>query len=138
MIGGMRYAAIVAACLLSFACSTAPATIQPAHETTRPASAFIGKVWISTDASAAHGTLRIFLPDGTLVMDSCSETYRLARWKATGEHKLEWEEDTARIEAEIIDLPDEHLRLRLRLAGGFKDETYRLAQVPFVCPDTPR
>ena len=72
---------------------------------------------MSTDASAAM--LRIFLSNGTLVMDSCWETYRLARWQATGDRQLEWEEATARIEADIIQLTDERLRLRLRLAGGF-------------------
>ena len=93
---------------------------------------------MSTDASAARGTLRLFLPDGTLVMDSCWETYRLARWQATGDRQLEWHEDTARIEAEIVELTDQRLQLRLKLADGFKVESYRLAEVPFVCPDMPR
>ncbi len=98
----------------------------------------VGKVWISTDASAGPGTLRIFLPDGTLVMDSCWETYRLAHWQAVDHRRLEWQEDTTRIEAEIITLSGEQLQLRLRLAGEFKEETYRLARIPFVCPDVPR
>ncbi len=93
---------------------------------------------MSTDASAPRGTLRIFLPDGTLVIDSCWETYRLARWQMIGDRQLEWHEDTARIEAQIVELAGEQLQLRLRLADGFKDETYRLAPVPFVCPDMPR
>ena len=63
--------------------------------------AFVGKVWISTDASAALGTLRIFLPDGTMVMDSCVETYRLARWASIDAGRIAWQEDGARIEAEI-------------------------------------
>ena len=58
---------------------------------------FVGKVWLATDPSAAPGTLRIFLANGTLLMDSCGETYRLAEWRTVGERRLEWTEDTARI-----------------------------------------
>ena len=99
---------------------------------------FVGKAWLSTDAGASPGTLRIFLPDGTLLMDSCGETYRMARWRAIAERRLEWTEDTARIEAQITMLTDDELQLRLQLVGGVKNETYRLAKVPYVCPDLPR
>ena len=90
---------------------------------------------MSTDASAAPGTLRIFLPDGTLVMDSCGETYRLARWRAIDEHRIEWHEDSARIEAEVTQASSDRLQLRLHLVRELKEENYRLAPVPFVCPD---
>ncbi len=90
---------------------------------------------MSTDPSAAPGTLRIFLPDGTLVMDSCGETYRLARWRAIDERRIEWQEDTARIEAEVTQVSSDELQLRLHLVRELKEENYRLAQVPFVCPD---
>jgi len=36
------------------------------------------------------------------VMDSCGETYRLARWHAIDEHHIERQEDTARIEAKVM------------------------------------
>jgi hypothetical protein len=98
----------------------------------------VGRVWLSTDASAAPGTLRIFLADGTLVMDSCWETYRLARWRQIDDRRIEWTEDTARIEAQIIQLSRERLQLRLQLRGEVREETYRPAPVPTVCPDLPR
>ena len=88
---------------------------------------------MSTDPSAAPGTLRIFLPDGTLVMDSCGETYRLARWRAIDDRRIEWQEDTARIEAEVTQVGSEQLQLRMQLVGEIKEEHYRLASVPFVC-----
>ena len=81
-----------------------------------------------------QGTLRIFLPDGTLVIDSCWETYRLARWQMTGDRQIEWQEDTARIAAEITQLTDEQLQLRLRLTGGLKEENYRRVPAPFLAP----
>ena len=97
--------------------------------------AFVGKIWISTDSSAASGTLRLFLPDGTMVMTSCVETYRLARWASIGAGRIVWQEDAARIEAEIVRATADELQLRLRLVNELKEEHYRLAQVPYVCPD---
>jgi hypothetical protein len=99
---------------------------------------FVGKVWLATDPSTAPGTLRLFLPNGTLLMDSCGETYRLAEWRTVGERRLEWTEDTARIAAEITRLTDDELQLRLQLRGEAKDEAFRVAKAPMVCPDMPR
>lgn len=97
---------------------------------------FVGRTWIATDSAAAPNTLRIFLPDGTLVMVSCSETYRLASWRSIGPQAIEWREDTATIEAEVTQPSPTRLRLRLRLRGGTRDEHYQLAEVPFVCGDS--
>ncbi|HYN08919.1 MAG TPA: hypothetical protein VES67_16170 [Vicinamibacterales bacterium] len=124
------------ASLLVPACGGPPATRStdpPAAPTTTPP--YVGKIWIATDALAAPGTMRIFLPDQSLVMDSCGETYRLARWRAIDERRIEWTEDTSRIEAEIAIATADRLQLRLRLAREMKEENYRPAQVPFVCPD---
>jgi hypothetical protein len=57
-------------CVAAIACS-GPVSVDVAVGNTQP---FVGKIWLSTDASAAPGTFRIFLPDGTLVMDLCVET----------------------------------------------------------------
>ena len=129
-----RLCACLVACVPAFACGT-PASVDVAVGNTQP---FVGKIWLSTDPSAALGTFRIFLPDGTLVMDSCVETYRLAKWRALDERRVEWQEDTARIEAEIAQSSPDVLQLRIRLAGEINEQRYRLATVPFVCPDMPR
>jgi hypothetical protein len=129
-----RYATVPL--VLLCACTT-PQTGSPrGHPQQQPE--FVGKVWLSTDASAAPGTFRIFLPDGTLVMDSCWETYRLAPWRTIDGRRIEWTEDTARIVAQITHLTGERLQLRLQLRGEVKEETYRPAQEPTVCPDMPR
>ena len=70
------------------------------------------------------------------MMDSCVEVYRLARWRAIDERRIEWTEDTARIEADIAEITAERMQLRLKLTDGIKEENYRLAQVPFVCRDS--
>lgn len=98
-------------------------------------AAFVGKAWVSTDAGAAAGTLRMFLPDGTLMMDSCVETYRLARWRLVAPRKVEWHEDTARIQADVTEVGADQLKLRLQLGREIKEENYQLARVPFTCPD---
>ena len=69
-------------------------------------------------------------------MDSCGETYRLAQWRGIGEGRIEWQENTERIEAEVTPSDPDQLRLRLRLRSEIKEESYRLAHVPFVCPDS--
>jgi len=123
---GTRFSGLVVCALLS-ACSGATVDAE---------RSFVGKTWVSTDSSAPLGTLRIFLADGTLVMDSCFETYRLARWKAIDDRRIEWEEDTARIEAEVTQAGSNQLQLRLHLVSEVKEENYRLAEVPFLCPDS--
>ena len=70
------------------------------------------------------GTLRAFLSDGTLVMTSCVETYRLAPWRWVEGAQLVWEEDGRSIRAEVVlaerttmvlvvDLGDESVTARL-------------------------
>jgi uncharacterized lipoprotein YbaY len=128
------YSGGLIACVLAASCRSA--ADQEARTAAREAQPpFVGKAWMSTDPSAAPGTLRIFLPDGPLVMDSCGETYRLARWRSIDERRLEWQEDTTRIEAEVTQVSPDRLQLRLHLVRELKEENYRLARVPFVCPD---
>lgn len=132
--------AIVATCAGTPA-SPPPAASSPSATQSAAASdepSFVGKTWLSTDEAAPRGTIRIFLPDGTLVMDSCWETYRLARWRPLADERIAWDEDGAPIEAEVVESTASSLQLRLRLVSETKDERYRLADAPYVCPDLPR
>ena len=120
------------------ACDKTPTPSPTSPATQKSAPSFVGKVWTATDNSAPRGTMRIFLDDGSLLMDSCWETYRLARWKSIDGERIEWDEDGARIEAAVLEATADTLRLRLQLKSETKDEAYRIAQTPFVCPDMPR
>lgn len=112
---------------------------QPAVLPEPSEPSFTGKVWTRTDSPDLPGVMRVFLPGGTLVMDSCWETYRLAQWRQVSERSLVIVEDGQEIPVEVLDAPANELRLRLTLAGGeTKDEVYRPAPVPYVCPDMPR
>jgi len=96
---------------------------------------FIGKIWVSTTPGHARGAVMIFLPDRSLLIDSCFETYRISRWGAEGE-RIRWIEDAIPIEA-TLSLPSEH-ELRLQLVGQDRVQSFVTATVPYVCPDMPR
>jgi hypothetical protein len=113
-----------------------PPSSQTADELGQPADPrFIGKVWASTTPGHARGSLMIFLPDRSLLMDSCFETYRISQWGAEGD-RIRWIEDTIPIEA-TISMPNDN-ELRLQLAGQDRVQSYVTATVPYVCPDMPR
>jgi hypothetical protein len=132
--------------LASTACSKPPAppapppAAEPATPTTdelgQPADPrFIGKIWVSTTPGHARGSILIFLPDRSLLMDSCFETYRISQWGAAGD-RIRWIEDTIPIEATLSMVSDKELRLQV--AGQDNTQSYVTATVPFVCPDMPK
>lgn len=119
------------------AATTAPEAATPGtEELGQPADPrFIGKIWVSTTPGHSRGSLLIFLPDRSLLMDSCFETYRISKWGADGE-RIRWIEDTFPIEATLSMLSENELTLKL--VGQDKVQSYVTATVPYVCPDMPR
>jgi hypothetical protein len=97
--------------------------------------AFIGKVWIATTSGHALGEMLVFLPDRSLLMDSCFETYRISAWGVAGSN-IRWLEDSIPIEASVS-LPSAE-ELSLHIVGQGHAKTYVSASVPYVCPDMPR
>lgn len=144
-----RSLALMTVALLTTACSKpepaaqaapppAPAAAQPpgTEELGQPADPrFIGKIWVSTTPGHSRGSLLIFLPDRSLLMDSCFETYRISKWGADGD-RIRWIEDTIPIQATLSMLDENNLSLQL--AGQDRVQTYVTASVPYVCPDMPR
>jgi hypothetical protein len=138
----MRTTIIVAAALsILSACDRSP---PPAPATTTTLASehpepqdpgFVGKVWISTTPGKPLGSMLIFMPDRTLVMDSCFETYRLSKWGVAGE-RIRWLEDSIPIEASV-EMPRPN-QLILRIAGQSDDQSFTTANVPYVCPDMPK
>lgn len=97
--------------------------------------AFIGKVWIATTPGHALGEMLVFLPDRSLLIDSCFETYRISAWGVAGSN-IRWLEDSIPIEASVS-LPSAQ-ELALHIIGQEHAKTYVSASVPYVCPDMPR
>lgn len=133
-------AAVVAGIVLVAACTdrAAPQTSGDGGATGAAASALTNRVWIKSSPDAPLGSMLMFLSDGTLVQDSCWETYRLSKWRADAADTLRWQEDTAGITATVVELTPSDLTLRLDLASAPDTVRYHAAAVPYVCPDLPR
>ncbi|MGH9459878.1 MAG: hypothetical protein ACRD1X_01580 [Vicinamibacteria bacterium] len=98
----------------------------------------VNRVWTGTDAGGPPGVLRIFLANGTMVLDSCWETYQLVEWRMVTNTSLVWREGTIDVPAEILVLNSDELVLRLDLRGGSEELHYQAPSVPYLCPDIPR
>jgi hypothetical protein len=122
------------------ACEIVENPRQPVGERPAPAPAasLLNRAWQSEDAVPAPGTLRVFLEDGTLLMTSCGEVYRLARWEVTEDGRLSWLEDGARVEAGILQQTPDTLVLELELGTERVEQRFTNSAAPFVCPSLPR
>ena len=96
------------------------------------------RVWLDTGADAAPGTLVAFLSDGTLVMTSCVEVYRLAPWRWIEGQTLVWEEDGRSIRGEVVLAGRDELILAIDPDGETTTRRFSAALAPVVCPDLPR
>jgi len=114
----------------------------PAEEASTEAGSdnpLLNTVWVRAEADTGlPGKMQIFLSDGTLVSDSCWETYRLSNWQQVSETEISWEEDGMTINADIDSLTPEELVLTLKLVGGEEQQSFTPATIPFVCPDIPK
>jgi hypothetical protein len=125
-------------------CAVVPTMAQEASDTTEDAmddsgdraNPLLNKVWIRADTDEAQpGPMQIFLADGTLVSDSCWETYRLSKWQQVTETSISWDEDGMVINADIASVSDTELVLNLKLGGEVQEQRFTTATVPYVCPD---
>jgi hypothetical protein len=121
-----------------------PASAQDVDDSTEDVSddagdnhnPLLNKVWIRANADAAMpGPMQIFLGDGTLVSDSCWETYRLSKWQQVSDSAISWDEDGMTINADIASVSDTELVLNLKLGSEVQEQRFTVAEVPYVCPD---
>ena len=108
-----------------------PAAATQGDEPVNPA--FIGRVWRATDRGVPLGSMMIFLPDRTLLMDSCFETYRVSKWGVAGD-RIRWLEDTVPLEAEVVTPSADELILKI--AG--REQRFMALTEPYTCPDMPK
>jgi len=95
----------------------------------------VDRVWVDTDPDAPRGTLLAFLSNGTLVMTSCGETYRLAPWRWVEGSTLVWDEDGAFLRAEVAGAERRTMVLLVEVGDETVTRTFRAAEPPEVCPD---
>ena len=121
--------------------SQPPAAAQPpppaagTHGDDPANPAFIGRVWRATDRGVPLGSMMIFLPDRTLLMDSCFETYRVSKWGVAGD-RIRWLEDTVPLEAEVVTPSQDELILKI--AGQNREQRFMALTDPYTCPDMPK
>lgn len=134
----MRLAFCIAALsvLALSACSRA-STSAPAPQPASDSPTFTNRVWrIVSPGGRAPGSFYAFLSDGSLVMTSCVETYRLATWRLMSPQRVEITEDPiTRYEADIARADPTRLELRLHLKSEVVDLAFEPAATHFVCPD---
>lgn len=123
-------------------CATLPATAQDdatedaTDEAGERENPLLNKVWVRSDADPSlPGPMQIFLGDGTLVSDSCWETYRLSKWQQVSDTAISWDEDGMTINADIASVSDTELVLNLKLGSEVQEQRFTVADVPYVCPD---
>jgi hypothetical protein len=131
----LRAAALLLALAAAAGCSRLTSVAMPGSGNARTAEFLEDRVWLDTGADAAPGTLRAFLSDGTLVMTSCVETYRLAPWRWVEGGTVVWEEDGRNVRADVALAGHDQLVLMLDLPEGGVSRQYAAAQSPVVCPD---
>lgn len=123
------------------ACGTLPAMAQDAvdaveEDASDKGNPLLNKVWVRADANESlPGPMQIFLGDGTLVSDSCWETYRLSKWQQVSQSAISWEEDGMTINADIASVSESELVLNLKLGSEVQEQRFVSATVPYVCPD---
>jgi hypothetical protein len=120
--------------------ASAPASSVQPLAPTNVTDRLVNKAWrITSPSDRAPGSFYIFLANGTLVMASCVETYRLAAWRADGPSRLMITEDPGvQYPAEMSEVGERQASLRLILKSEQVDLTLAQADVPYVCPDMPR
>ena len=121
-------------------CATIPAMAQDTADTSddeaNDSNPLLNKVWIRSGADETlPGPMQIFLADGTLVTDSCWETYRLSKWQQVSDSAISWDEDGITINADIDTLTETQLVLSLKLGAEVLEQRYTTAAVPYLCPD---
>jgi hypothetical protein len=132
----------LALCLLPMLCACEGETQAPAPTPTTTSAdepalpSFIGTIWVSTTPGHARGSILVFLPDRTVLRDSCFETFRVSKWGIISPTRIRWIEDTIPIEAEYSQPSRDELIFEP--VGTGRRETYVSISAPYVCPDMPR
>jgi heat shock protein HslJ len=118
---------------------TAAAVALPETSGRAARTPWTNTVWRVASAGRAPSSVYVFLEDGTLVMTSCVETYRLAEWEMMPNGRLLVTEDrVTTYEASVTEETSGVLRLQLFLKTETVDLMLAKAGTPFVCPDLPR
>ena len=136
--GGVARCAALVLVLAAAGCARfgIPTPAMPGSGNKGMADMVENRVWIEETEGAPKGSLRAFLSDGTMVMTSCVETYRLAPWRWVEGGTMAWEEDGRVLRAEVAVVERDQLGMLIDLGDGEQlSQRFRAAKAPVVCPD---
>lgn len=115
------------------------AAAWPALAAQSPSDPLVGRAWVETKPQTGlPGVMLVFLADGTLLIDSCWETYALRKWTRTSKDEISWDEDGARITAKVQAVSQSQLTLRVKAGRDLIEHRYTAGKAPFVCPEMKR
>ena len=93
-----------------------PEAAAPAAAPTEAAS-FVGRTWVVAESKqVAKGSLRVFLPDGTLVMSDAGATPAFGSWRYA-DGRLTIVEEGREYPTEILELSERAFRIRMHGPG---------------------
>jgi hypothetical protein len=126
--------------MLAITAGTMATTVAPIAAAQTPvADPLVGRAWIETKSqSGLPGVMMVFMADGSLLMDSCWETYALRKWSRTSHDTVTWDEDGAKIIAKVKSVSPSQLTLSVKAGKDTVEHRYSVAKVPYVCPDMKR
>ncbi len=130
----LRLTTALLALLALGACSYVPKVAIPGSGSDMTRELVENRVWLDTGDDAPPGSLRAFLTDGTFVMTSCVEVYRLAPWRWIGGSRLAWEEDGRSIHGEVVLAGRDEMVLAIELGAETVTRKFSAARAPVVCP----
>jgi len=131
-----RVALLIVTAATAMSCTATP---PPAQAPPPQQLVLLNKVWrVTAPTGKPLGSMYLFLPDGTLLMTSCVETYRLAKWSANADGTLTITEDAATTYRATYQAADRTAKLTFALKNEQLSVDLRVAETPFVCPDLRR
>ncbi len=112
----------------------AAGAVVSSRPTPRASSRIENIVWKRMDAAAAPGSILLFASDGAMLMTSCVETYRIARWRAVDGDTIAWDEDGMSIEADYALDAAGAMTLALKLVGETVEHSFSRIGGDALCP----
>jgi hypothetical protein len=131
-----RVGLLIVTAVTAMSCTAKP---PPAPAPPPQQLVLLNKLWrVTAPTGKPLGSMYLFLPDGTLLMTSCVETYRLAKWSANADGTLTITEDAATTYRATYQAADRTAKLTFALKNEPMSVDLRVAETPFVCPDLRR
>ncbi|HEU4603609.1 MAG TPA: hypothetical protein VFS24_16665 [Steroidobacteraceae bacterium] len=124
--------ALGAAMLVLAGCQKACPPAPPPPPSAEGLPGFVNTAWVATSAGK-RGSILVFLPDKTVVIDSCGGGFLVSQWGIISDNRIRVAEGAVPTEYEYSQSGAEVLELKP--VGSNEPDTYVRAVVPYKCPE---